>query len=123
MNSDRPVFLNLVQFHFPIAAVMSVGHRAAGVLMVLTIPFTVYLLDLSLMGPEGYEKARVTLQLGLVKLALLLALWALMHHLLAGIRFLLIDFDIGVGKAAGRRSAILVMVLAPFLALGVGALL
>ncbi|HHH40063.1 MAG TPA: succinate dehydrogenase, cytochrome b556 subunit [Sedimenticola sp.] len=52
-----------------------------------------------------------------VQLALFLLTWAMVHHLLAGIRFLLIDFDIGVGKRAGRRSAVLVMLLAPLFAL------
>ncbi len=117
MNRNRPVFLNLFQFRFPVAAVMSVGHRAAGVLMVLAIPFTVYLLDLSLAGPDGFARATETLDRWPVQLALFLLTWAMVHHLLAGIRFLLIDFDIGVGKRAGRRSAVLVMLLAPLFAL------
>ena len=122
MINNRPVFLNLFQFRFPIAAVMSVGHRASGVLMVLALPFLVYILDISLQGEQGFAAAQATLQNGLVKLLLFLMLWALLHHLLAGIRFLFIDFDIGVDKESGRRSAIAVMIAAPILAIILGVL-
>ncbi|MCW8889147.1 MAG: succinate dehydrogenase, cytochrome b556 subunit, partial [Sedimenticola sp.] len=53
-TKNRPVYLDLTQFRFPIAAIMSVGHRASGVLMILAIPFLAYILDLSLSGPEGF---------------------------------------------------------------------
>ena len=119
---DRPVFLNLFQFRFPIAAIMSVGHRASGILMVLVLPFLIYLLDISLQDEQGFAAARDILQHGLVKLILFLLLWALLHHLLAGIRYLLIDFEIGVDKQSGRQSATAVMVAAPVLALIIGIL-
>ncbi|MCP3661514.1 MAG: succinate dehydrogenase, cytochrome b556 subunit [Gammaproteobacteria bacterium] len=117
MQDQRPVFLNLVQFRFPIAAIMSVGHRASGLFLVLLIPIVVYLLDLSLSGSDGFDQARAILTSLPAKLALFIALWALMHHLLAGIRFLLIDIDIGVDKLPARKSATIVMVAAPLLAL------
>ncbi len=117
MQDQRPVFLNLVQFRFPIAAVMSVGHRASGLFLVMLIPIVIYLLDLSLSGSDGFDQARAILSSLPAKLALFIALWALMHHLLAGIRFLLIDIDIGVDKLPARKSATFVMVAAPLLAL------
>ena len=43
-----PVFLNLLQIRLPIAGIMSIIHRASGMLMVLLIPLSIYLLDLSL---------------------------------------------------------------------------
>jgi len=39
------------------------------------------------------------------------ATWALAHHLLAGIRYLLLDLDLGVDRAAARRSAWIVFAL------------
>ncbi|MCP4995124.1 MAG: succinate dehydrogenase, cytochrome b556 subunit [Gammaproteobacteria bacterium] len=123
MQDQRPVFLNLVQFRFPIAAVMSVGHRASGLFLVMLIPIVIYLLDLSLSGSDGFDQARAILSSLPAKLALFIALWALMHHLLAGIRFLLIDIDIGVDKLPARKSATFVMVAAPLLALVLESLL
>ena len=124
MNTNsRPVFLNLMQFRFPLPAIMSVGHRASGILMVLLIPLLVYLLDLSTSGPDGFARAAAILDHGFVKLLMILVLWALIHHLLAGIRFLLIDFEIGVEREEARKSATVVMVAAPVIALIIGVLL
>jgi succinate dehydrogenase / fumarate reductase cytochrome b subunit len=123
MTKNRPVFLDLTKYRFPIAAIMSVGHRASGVLMILAIPFLAYILDLSLSGPEGFAQTRIILDGVFIKLVLFVVLWALLHHLLAGIRFLLIDFHIGVDKESARMSATGVMVGAPVLALIVGVLL
>jgi succinate dehydrogenase / fumarate reductase cytochrome b subunit len=43
--------------------------------------------------------------------------WALLHHLLAGIRYLALDLDVGVDKATERTTAWLVLVGAPLAAL------
>lgn len=123
MTNNRPVFLNLLQFRFPIGAVMSIGHRVSGVLMALVIPFAIYLLDLSLQGPDGFANAASILGSGMVRFLLFFVLWALMHHLLAGIRHLLIDFDVGVDKESAKKSATLVMIAAPVSAVVLGLLL
>ncbi len=114
---SRPVFLNLMQIRLPVAGVMSIIHRATGVVMVLAIPLLIYLLDLSLSGAEGYADSTALFGNLLVKLILFLFLWGLMHHLLAGIRYLLIDIDIGVEKPLFRQTAWGVIVVAPVLAL------
>ncbi len=113
----RPVFLNLMQIRLPVAGVMSIIHRATGVVMVLSIPLLIYLLDLSLSGPQGFAQAAALFDNILVKLILLGFVWGLMHHLLAGIRYLLIDIDIGVEKPLFRQTAWAVIVAAPVLAL------
>ncbi|WP_260293923.1 succinate dehydrogenase, cytochrome b556 subunit [Sedimenticola hydrogenitrophicus] len=122
-TKNRPVYLDLTQFRFPIAAIMSVGHRASGVLMILAIPFLAYALDLSLSGPEGFAEAKMILDGLFIKLVLFVVLWALLHHLLAGIRFLLIDIHLGVEKEIATKSAQAVMVAAPVLAVLIGLVL
>lgn len=101
----RPVFLNLLRIRMPVTAVLSILHRASGVLMVLATPVLIYLFGLSLHDPQGYVRAQAVLANPLAKAAGLLLIWALSHHLLAGIRFLLIDVDLGVGIGPARRSA------------------
>ena len=44
-------------------------------------------------------------------------LWALVHHVLAGVRHLLMDVGVGSELARARASARLVLVAAPALAL------
>ncbi|MET0065978.1 MAG: succinate dehydrogenase, cytochrome b556 subunit [Candidatus Thiodiazotropha sp.] len=116
-TKPRPVFLNLLKIRLPIAGIMSIIHRVTGVVMVISIPVAIYLFGLSLSGPSGFADAREFLQMGLVQLLIFLFLWGLMHHLLAGIRYLLIDIDIGVDKPVYRQTAWAVMVAAPVLAL------
>ncbi|MBT2971366.1 MAG: succinate dehydrogenase, cytochrome b556 subunit [gamma proteobacterium symbiont of Ctena orbiculata] len=116
-TNPRPVFLNLFKIRLPMAGVMSIIHRATGVLMVLAIPLLIYLLDLSLSGSEGFAAAKGLFASGLAKLILFLFLWGLMHHFLAGIRYLLIDIDVGVEKPLFRQTAWAVTVAAPLLAL------
>jgi succinate dehydrogenase / fumarate reductase cytochrome b subunit len=116
MRDQRPVFLNLFQFRFPVPAVMSVAHRASGVLMVLVIPALVYLLDLSLKSEEGFQQVRALLDNIWVELFLVVLAWGLMHHLFAGIRYLGLDFDLGIERAQGRATAWLVLIMAALVA-------
>ncbi len=50
----RPVFLNLTQIQMSAGAVTSITHRITGILLAIGIPFGIYLLDLSLQGPQSY---------------------------------------------------------------------
>lgn len=106
-SHKRPVFLDLTRIRMPIPAIVSILHRLTGLLLILIIPFLLCLLDISLSGPEGYTRA-----MNLSPVALLIGLfvvWGLFHHLFSGIRFLLIDLDIGVGREASRSSALAVL--------------
>jgi succinate dehydrogenase / fumarate reductase cytochrome b subunit len=107
MSSQQPapVFLNLLRIRFPVAAITSIAHRISGVLLFLFFPIMVWLLDLSLQGPDGYARALALLQPLWVRLGLALIAWSLLHHLLSGIRFLLIDIDAGVSLRVARRTA------------------
>lgn len=111
---SRPVFLNLLRIHFPATALVSLAHRVTGVVLALSIPLLLYLLELSLRDAAGFEQARQLLKGALVRVVLFVALWALLHHLLAGVRLLCIDLGIGLQKAVARNSAV---------AMAVGALL
>ena len=113
----RPVYLNLLQIRLPVAGIMSIIHRVTGVFMVLAIPLLMYLMQLSLKSPEGFSATAAWLAYPLVKFVLFLALWGLMHHFLAGIRYLLIDVEIGVDAPYYKNSAWVVMLASPLLAL------
>ncbi len=116
-QSKRPVFINLFQIKLPVAGVMSIAHRIAGVLMFVSLPFWLYVLQLSLQSPQGFESAAEIVQYNWLKPFYLLLLWSLFHHLLAGIRYLLLDIDIGVEKPLFRHTAMMVMAGAPVVVL------
>lgn len=115
-SHSRPVFLNLLQIRLPVAGIMSIVHRAAGVFLFLAIPFVVALLSLALSDQDGFASAQALLQLPLMRVGLFLLLWALAHHFLAGIRYLLIDIHIGVQAPWYRQTAWGVMIVSPLLA-------
>ena len=106
----RPVFFNLTQIQMPVGALTSITHRVTGILLALGIPYSVHLLDLSLQGPQSFAQLAGLFHQWAFKAAAILFIWALSHHLLAGIRHLLSDIDIGSRLTAARRSAWLVNV-------------
>jgi len=124
MNTDsRPVHLNLFLIRMAIMAIMSILHRASGALLVLAIPYFAYLLGISLESEAGFAQAVDQLSGGIAKLILLTLGWSVLHHLLSGIRFLLIDFDIGVNTTTARVSAWVVTITAALISLTVGAII
>jgi succinate dehydrogenase / fumarate reductase cytochrome b subunit len=104
----RPKYLNLLTIRQPVTAVLSILHRLSGVLLFLMIPGFIYWLGLSVRNAEGYAEALALLRHPWVEAGAILLAWALTHHLLAGIRFLLLDLDIGLSLRAARASAWLV---------------
>ncbi len=116
-TTRRPVHLNLFKIKLPIGGIMSIIHRATGVFMFLVLPYLIYLLSLSLSGPQGYQQASESVHSLFGILVVFLLMWSLAHHLLAGIRYLLIDVDLGVEKDLARQSALGVTVAGPILAL------
>ena len=111
-QQPAPVYLNLFRIRFPVGAVTSIAHRFSGVLLFLAFPFFVYLLDLSLRGPDGFVAAIGWFDVQLVRLASIVIAWSLLHHLFSGIRFLLIDLEVGVQRSHARTSAWLVNISA-----------
>jgi len=111
-KKTAPKFLNLFYIKLPAGGVASIGHRISGVLMFLSIPLLAYLFGLSLADPQGFQQAREFLRSAPLLVVSAALVWSLSHHLLAGIRHLLLDVDIGTDKAQGRASAWLVNVAA-----------
>jgi succinate dehydrogenase / fumarate reductase cytochrome b subunit len=107
---SAPVYLNLFRIRFPVGAVTSIAHRISGVLLILSTPLLVYLLDLSLQDSDGFDRAAALLQTTGFRLGSTLVAWSLFHHLFSGIRFLFIDVGTGVGLRQARTSAWLVNV-------------
>lgn len=104
-NNSRPVFLNLARIRQPITALISIAHRIAGMVLFLSIPFAIYLLDLSLGGEPGYNRVVELLGQPAMKWLVIFIFWALAHHVFAGLRVLLIDCGIGVERDEARRTA------------------
>ena len=112
-----PVFLNLAQIRFPIGAIASIAHRVSGVLLFIALPVLAVLLDASLRDEAGFASVRGLFSSPLSLVVAGVLAWALVHHVLAGIRPLLMDVGVGSELVRARASARLVLVAAPALTL------
>lgn len=101
----RAVFFNLVQIRMPVGAITSITHRVTGVLLTLCAPFSIYLLHRSLQDAQSYAWVVSLFDNWAFRVVTIVLVWALTHHLLAGIRHLLSDIDVGSQLPAARRSA------------------
>jgi succinate dehydrogenase / fumarate reductase cytochrome b subunit len=104
-TENRPVFLNLLRIRQPVTAVVSILHRISGVLMILSLPALVYLLNLSLQSAAGFAQVTTLLQSVPMRLLGVGLCWLLAHHLLAGLRFMLLDFDVAISRSSARVTA------------------
>ena len=101
----RPKHLNLLKIHLPLPGVLSILHRVSGAILILALPFALGALHFSLQSAESYAATARCLSHPLAKLAALGTGWALFHHVCAGVRFVLLDFHIGVALRPARFSA------------------
>ena len=111
----RPEFRNLglgeiLRYRMPPPAIVSILHRVSGVLLFLVgIPFILYLFQNSLTSELSFEVYRGAVSSWIGKLVLLALIWAFIHHLLAGIRFLFLDLHIAGEREEGARTARVVL--------------
>ena len=106
MSSDsRPKYLNLFKIKLPIAGIISIFHRATGLLLFLAIPVSLYLLQLSVKDVHSFTTVTGLMLYPITRFFILLILWSFVHHLITGMRFLLIDLEFFLDKKASRSSA------------------
>jgi len=117
MKRTGPIYLDLLRFKWPWSAIVSGLHRISGLFLFFLIAPTVYLLNLSIQNEAGFNAARALFHSPLAWGILWLCLWGILHHLFSGLRFLLIDFDIGVTKENAQKSAKYITLSAGILAI------
>lgn len=108
----RPVNLDLATLSFPPMAIASILHRISGVLLFLLLPFMLYLLDLSLRDPTTFTDLHLYMVNPYCKLCIWMFSSAALYHALAGIRHLFMDAGFGESLIAGRRSSVLLLIVA-----------
>lgn len=121
MKTERPVYLSLTQFRWPFAAIASITHRVTGVALFAGVGYLLWLLSVALESPEGFATAGALLAAPLPKLVLLAVLAALVYHILAGFKHLVMDFHLWDNLEAARRSSVAVFVLTAILVVLAGA--
>ena len=112
MNHQRPVNLDLASLKFPPMAIASILHRLSGMVLFFLLPVMLYLLSVSLDSDASFMQLHETLKGPYYKLMLWVFSAALVYHLLAGIRHMLLDVGVGEALVAARLSALGVIAMA-----------
>lgn len=120
MNQKRPVNLDLATMKYPAMAIASILHRISGLVLFLLLPFMLYCLALSLRNIESFAHLQTLIANPYCKILLWAFSAALIYHLLAGIRHLLMDMGFGEHLERARHTAIAVIILAIILTIFLG---
>ncbi|HET7200289.1 MAG TPA: succinate dehydrogenase, cytochrome b556 subunit [Burkholderiales bacterium] len=119
-KKKRPLWYNLSPLNLPVPGLVSIFHRVSGALLFLGLVAFLYLLELSLASESGYARAGELLRNPVAKVLVIASIWALLHHLCAGIRHLFLDVGIGTSLRAARRSAFAVFIVSLAMAASIG---
>ena len=120
MKSQRPVNLDLRTIKLPITAYTSILHRISGVILFIGLAILLYGLDMSLASEEGFAQVKDCLTSPLAKLIIWGLLSALLYHLVAGVRHLLMDAGIGESLEGGKLGSKIVIAVSVILILLLG---
>lgn len=107
----RPVNLALWTIRFPLPAITSILHRISGFVLFLAIPIFLALLGATLASEESFQKIQDCLTDWPAKITLWLLLSALMYHVVAGFKHLLMDVGVGETLASVKIASILTLII------------
>ena len=111
MKKQRPVNIDLTTIKMHPAAHASILHRISGVIMVFAIGILLWTLSISLSSAEGFAQIKSLLDGIFFKIIILGICAALIYHLLAGLRHLLMDLGHFEELASGNATAKFIMAL------------
>jgi len=84
----------------------------SGALMFLIgIPLLLWGVGAALKSGDAWTRFTTVMSNPMMKLVALVLVWSYLHHLLAGLRHLLLDLHVGLDLVPARRSAAIVLVL------------
>lgn len=110
-RANRPLSPHLSIYRWQMTMVMSIVHRLTG----LALYFGTFLLAVWLVaaaaGPRQFDAVNAVYGSWFGLLVLFGYTWALIHHMLGGLRHFVWDFGYGMGKPARDRLAVANLVL------------
>jgi succinate dehydrogenase / fumarate reductase cytochrome b subunit len=103
--------MDALGYRLPLAGLVSILHRGSGLLMFGLLPFVIWMFDKSVTSEISFSEFTSVFRAAgygwFVKLVALSLIWAYLHHLIAGLRHLLMDVShSAVTKEFGRQSAV-----------------
>lgn len=105
LYDNPPKYLNLLKIKLPIPGIISIFHRLTGVLLFLFIPVSLYWLQLSVKDSASFQQVSSLMLYPLSRFFILIVIWSLVHHLITGIRFLMLDMEFFLSRKSSTASA------------------
>jgi succinate dehydrogenase cytochrome b subunit len=99
MASSRPLSPHLQVYRLSITMVMSIMHRLTGMALYLGMALVAWWLAAAAMGEQPFAIAQAVFGHWFGQLVLFGFTWALLLHLLGGLRHFIWDFGAGYGEA------------------------
>lgn len=109
---------DLMRYKFPVTAIGSILHRVSGVLLFLFIPLVILALHVSLASAYGFNTMRSLLTHSWIGVLSFIFTAALIYHLIAGIKHLLMDLGLFEGKVSGKIATWTVIMISLVLIIG-----
>lgn len=106
-NQKRPVNLDLTTIRFPVTAIVSIFHRISGVALFLFLPAVLWQLRASLISVRGFVNTQHFFMSFTGRYLLWVFLSALIFHLIAGVRHLIMDMGYFESLKAAKITAYL----------------
>lgn len=116
-SSRPPTSPHLQIYRLPLTALLSVTHRATGVILSIGALLLIWVLIALAEGPEAYAQIQPLLQSWIGQLFLLGIVFSLYFHFCNGIRHLFWDVGMGFELETVDKTAILVVVVSIILTL------
>jgi succinate dehydrogenase / fumarate reductase cytochrome b subunit len=111
-RSARPLSPHLQIYDPQITSVLSILHRATGVVLTLGAALLVYWLSAAAYGPDAFARAQSFMGSWCGQLILLGVSFSFFYHLANGIRHLIWDAGYGFELSVLRATGIVVVILA-----------
>tara|TARA_B100001996_G_scaffold81778_1_gene60308 strand:+ start:120 stop:500 length:381 start_codon:yes stop_codon:yes gene_type:complete len=94
--SIKPVYINLFKIQLPLSALLSISHRASGMLIFfMVLPVSAYILNILLDSPSSYTLFMDSFNASIyLRTFVLFNILIFEYHVIAGIRHTLMDFHL-----------------------------
>ena len=113
MKDERPIYLNLFQYKWPLVAIASILHRVSGVGVFFGIGVLLFLLQASLESQSSFELVRSNFESPGLKILVWLIVSGLIYHFIAGVKHLVMDWGFGEDlRSAHLASQVSIVVAA-----------
>lgn len=106
LKANRPLSPHIQIYRWHLTMVMSIVHRVTGAALYFGTVLLVWWLVAAASGPGPFALANAVLGSWLGLLVLFGYSWALIHHMLGGLRHFVWDFGAALGKPARDRIAL-----------------